>query len=556
MKLALVLLFGTASLFAASDWFARVEPVMSSAEKKLYRSLREAEKPAFEQGFWAGKRITQEDYMQRVAYIDETFGSGKTGSGANTDCGRVYLTLGKPNKITRLASSRTFFPLEIWYYSEAPSLNLHYELQLLFYQRNGTGEYRLYSPTLNTIRDLMNPQAATRGMFGVNDIITESDIRTRLTPSPAEDEVISAAIGVARGITGMGNAEILALVSSPAKSLSGNIKTRVSSRLIVDRPRLQTFQTVSELGTPQVDLLLDTPLQKTITLEVLAGTTTLSKQETSVQFPTRTQVRYEQRLDLLPGEYRLLFTIDGRSSIYPLTVAEPARSSLSQILIGDAIAQTRSDTPFYFGGMRIEPAELGNTAIVQTDVPGKLTWRLRQGISVLWSKNASTNGLAIQDLGEAKLAPGKYLLETSFGNETKRQSVQIGEKSEAGQILSQNVNLSMTERYRLLARQYLLRGKLDDARSMLNQAWQKDPNDLIQIDLSRIDVLSGRLDIARDTLTQVLARNSQSFEALTTLAYVEAQLQDYSVAANLYRQALTIQRSPVIEQALASLPAH
>ncbi len=107
----------------------------------------------------------------------------------------MYLTLGAPHRVTRLASSRIFFPIEIWYYDGAPALRLNYQLQFVFFQRNGAGDYKLYSPTLDTIRALLNPRASTRGMFPVNDIITESDIRGKLNPPPAEEEVIEAALG-------------------------------------------------------------------------------------------------------------------------------------------------------------------------------------------------------------------------------------------------------------------------------------------------------------------------------------------------------------------------
>src|SRR5258708_34168744 len=107
----------------------------------------------------------------------------------------MSLTLGAPYKVPRLASSRIFFPIEIWYYDGAPGPRLNSQLQFVFFQRNGAGDYKLYSPTLDTIRALLNPRASTRGMFPVNDIITESDIRGKLNPPPAEAEVIEAALG-------------------------------------------------------------------------------------------------------------------------------------------------------------------------------------------------------------------------------------------------------------------------------------------------------------------------------------------------------------------------
>src|SRR5260370_42576995 len=80
-------------------------------------------------------------------------------------------------------------------------------------------------------------------MFAVNDLITEGEIRTRLSPPPVEEEVLEAAVGVARGITGAGNDEILGLAMSPAAAIRGEIRTKVSSRLIfADRPKVFSFQ--------------------------------------------------------------------------------------------------------------------------------------------------------------------------------------------------------------------------------------------------------------------------------------------------------------------------
>src|SRR5258707_14594108 len=142
----------------ASDvWLKDVEPIISSEERKTYRNLSEEERQNFIEQFWLRRQINREEYGQRLDYIDNAFGSGRRLSGSRTDRGRVYLSLGAPTKFTRLASSRTFFPCEIWYYDTAPGAGMKSAIQLLFFQKSGTGEYRLYSPVMDTIRALMNP---------------------------------------------------------------------------------------------------------------------------------------------------------------------------------------------------------------------------------------------------------------------------------------------------------------------------------------------------------------------------------------------------------------
>lgn len=554
MKAAVaILLLAAWAQAETSAWLAHVEPVITSAEKKRYLSLSAAERRAFEDNFWIDKLVSQQEYERRLAYIDQMYGSGKTGSGANTDRGRVYLSLGPPNSVTRLPSSRILYPVEIWYYSGAENLGIHYEFHLLFYQRNGTGEYRLYSPDLNTIRDLLNPQSSTRGMFGPNDIITEADIRTQLTLPPAEDEVIEAAVGVARGITGVGNDEILGLVSSPWRALRNQPRTIVTSRLIAERPNLLAIQTASRFGAPQVDLLLETSLRQNVGLEVMSGTATVARNEITVRFPAARRVRYEHRLDLLPGEYRLLFTVDGHVYPYPLTVGAP--QAVGPIILGEASSEQRAQTPFSYEGTRLDPRDNGALAVIQLARPGTITWRLRKGFSTVWTvKTDAPAGFTTQTIGTPDLPEGLYDLEASVDGEVRRARVRVGGSAMLAGVISNNENLSPAERYRSIAHQWLVRGKLAESKVWLDRAWDAQPSDAVKIDLSRLQALTGHYDEARAGLKEVLARNAQNFEALAVLAYIESELQDYTVARDLYCRALVIQPSPALEHALAALP--
>ena len=115
------------------------------------------------------------------------------------------------------------------------------ELRLVFFQKNNQGLPQLFSPTLNTLRDLLVPQAGTAGLFSPNDSITEAGIRTKLTVGPAEDEVITAAVGVSDGIKYSGNDEILAKLTSPRLMLGKPQQTEVLSRLVAGSSRSYDF---------------------------------------------------------------------------------------------------------------------------------------------------------------------------------------------------------------------------------------------------------------------------------------------------------------------------
>ena len=540
---------------SAPDWLARVAPVMTATEKSAYLALRPETRAKFEADFWADKAITAGEYFKRIDYIDSAFGSNRSGSGANTDQGRVYLSLGPPTRVTRLPSSRVFVPLEIWYYDNVPGV-LNTELRLIFYRKNSMGFPALYSPTLATIRGLLLPQSSTRGLFGPNDSISESDIRRKLSLGPAEDEVISAAVSVAHGIKATGNDEILARILSPATMLGKPPLTEVRSRMVTSHPKLDVLQTVSPYGGSQVDLRLDTAAQEQIGLEVISDAATVYQNQLHLKFSQAEPILYTHRLDLLPGTYRLLFTVDGKVHPYAVEVSE--RPSMGQILRadwgGDVVGR---QTPLEFDGRQLDLKPDGRYAVVVLGQPGKVTWMIRRGMEVLWRSTSLGGPIAMVELPTTGFATGSYKLEAVADNDSRMTEFAVkpdGAARSNAAVVSYNANLAPASRLAFVGHQWLLRGKLAEARQCLQASLGKGGTEEAEIDLARADALSGNLDGARDRVRGVLAVRPNSFEALSVYAYVETQFQDYSVAADLYRRALAVQESPALRAALAKLP--
>jgi GWxTD domain-containing protein len=537
---------------AGSTWLDRVSPIISPAEKKNYLALQKPEDRArFEEDFWADKAISGEEYNQRLSYVDAKFGSSKPGSGANTDQGRVYLSLGAPNKITHLASSRIFVPMEIWYYDGVPGV-LNTELRLIFFQPRLAGLLHLYSPTTDTIRALLLPEAATRSMFGPNDGLTENDIRRQLMVPPAEDEVVSAAVNIATGIRFTGNDEILGKVSSPQAMLGRRQRTEVRSRLIVAHPALDVVETKSPYGGSQIDLSLETTLAKELDVEVLDDITTVCQNQLHLKFTRPRKVHYVHRLDLLPGAYRVLVTIDGKAWPYPLTVGQPAMGDIYRV---DRHTESGMK-PFEFNGEQLELNTAGRFAAVSIPQPGKVTWMLRRGGQVSWRSATSGQEIAIVELPATGIAPGSYLLEAVTGSDSRVTEVQLPSEDNIGSTaLSFNANLAPALRYASIGHQWLLRGNVEQARKSLQDSLSHGVTEQANVEPARADAVAGKLDEARDRVKSILAANPNNFEALATFAYIETGLQNYAVAAELYRRALTVQDSQAIRAALAKLPS-
>jgi hypothetical protein len=172
-------------------------------------------------------------------------------------------------------------------------------------------------------------------MFGPNDSLTEAEIRNKLQVSPAEDEVVSAAVNVAAGIRYMGNDEIIGKVSSPAYMLGLPIKAEVKSRFIVAHPQLDIVEAPSHYGGSQVDFGLDVTAQNKVDVEIAEGDLTVYQNHLTLKFSEPASIRYTHRLDLLPGAYRVIFDVDGTH--FPYNVTVPEHLAMGDILRAKAI---------------------------------------------------------------------------------------------------------------------------------------------------------------------------------------------------------------------------
>ena len=75
----------------------------------------------FLEQFWVNKNPLNpqkawETYAQEVMTVDSAFGGCRSGHGADTDQGYVYLKYGRPNTIVSRLYSTDYYPYEIWHY--------------------------------------------------------------------------------------------------------------------------------------------------------------------------------------------------------------------------------------------------------------------------------------------------------------------------------------------------------------------------------------------------------------------------------------------------------
>jgi len=104
----------------------------------------------------------KEEFYQRIAFANSRFSVGSGTDGWRTDRGHIYITLGAPQSKQIYRGAGNLRAFEIWFYANA-SPALPTAFYVLFYDRNSTGDYVIYSPYND------GPDKLTTGVEAIND---------------------------------------------------------------------------------------------------------------------------------------------------------------------------------------------------------------------------------------------------------------------------------------------------------------------------------------------------------------------------------------------------
>jgi GWxTD domain-containing protein len=143
--------------------------IISPLEKEVFLQLQtDRERELFIEAFWKQRDPTsgtpenefKEEHYRRIDYANYHFGRNAPGPGWKTDRGRIYIILGEPRGIDRYTGETQVWNTEVWFYQGLTQYGLPSGFNLVFFQKDGVGEYRLYSPSSD------GPQALLTSYFG------------------------------------------------------------------------------------------------------------------------------------------------------------------------------------------------------------------------------------------------------------------------------------------------------------------------------------------------------------------------------------------------------
>ena len=180
------------------EWLDEHRVIITAAELDVFLRLEsEVQYEEFLKRFWLARDTSpgtpkneyQEMYRERLEYVEFHFGRGTPRKGRRTDRGRMYLLLGAPLSIASWPNTQLAYPVDIWWYQTNPKLGIPPYFSLAFFKRRGIGEYRLYSPLVDTPLALLNP-AGESYMRGLEARLRDG--ATRVTAHAADGEVGAA----------------------------------------------------------------------------------------------------------------------------------------------------------------------------------------------------------------------------------------------------------------------------------------------------------------------------------------------------------------------------
>jgi GWxTD domain-containing protein len=137
------------------DWLKLVTYIINDKEKDVFLRLdNDRDRDVFIAAFWKMRDPTpgtpeneyKDEHLKRFTEADKKFRRSSARAGWMTDMGRMYIILGPPISIERFDGDDEIYPAEIWSYYGEPGKGLPTHFSLVFFQKGGAGEYKLYDP--------------------------------------------------------------------------------------------------------------------------------------------------------------------------------------------------------------------------------------------------------------------------------------------------------------------------------------------------------------------------------------------------------------------------
>lgn len=413
---------------AHRKWIEEEVPyIITDREKEVFLSLsNEEERDRFIDAFWARRdpnpatpvNELKEEHDRRIEHANQFLGRETFRPGWRTDRGRYYILLGEPKIVQRFSGKNEIVDSELWFYQGMGEKGLPDSFYLLFFQRNGVGEFELYHPIGDGPTHLFR---GTQLVLPDTDNVTAVEYLEQISPDLAHASLSFDAGQPPDYMTGRASFATDALLARIEESPKRAIRTdyldaylRYGNRVAADYsfnfvPSRSTFgllagpgattlvQYVLELDPENFGLASDedkkkyyTTLDVTVEVRDPEGRVVLANDRADYLELSAAQVReierypvaYQDDFPLVPGRFTVSVILRNRA-LKRYTVAEtaltvPDLKTTAPALLGPILAHraerlspsqvmdAREVRTFQVGRLRLDPVADGVFAIGDT----------------------------------------------------------------------------------------------------------------------------------------------------------------------------------------------
>ena len=374
--------------------------IISDDEKKVFQSLTtDEDRDKFIRRFWDVRDPTpgteeneyKDEHYKRIEFANQMFHTDWMKEGWRTDRGKVYIILGPPKtRGYHSSGGGDMYPSELWFYSsDEPALPPFFNV--LFYQRDGVGEYRLYSPYVDGPTKLVrtsgtenNPRGAYQRLLQYNYELARASL-TLIPSEPAEVGMPTlSSDGMLMKIINLANDKF----HKQRIEERGRLREEVRVRISFDVPALEVavFPLRDAGGEAVIHYSLQIPEPKNFTLgqleskyyaSVEAQVRVLNGEKKEIYQVTRDasanydeatyevvraqQLHFDDRIPVVAGDYQLEFTLlnkldhvfyRGVASVRVEPANSPALAVGPPVVVQRCLGARDPDEAFNFGGSR------------------------------------------------------------------------------------------------------------------------------------------------------------------------------------------------------------
>jgi len=174
------------------EWLNLVAYHIQPVEKDVFMKLTtDRDRDIFVDTFWKQRDPTpgtpeneyRDELVKRFKYCNQFYGRGTTREGWKTDMGRIHMILGPPASVEHFEATIGLVPCYSWSFYGDARRDLPPQFYLLFYQRGGVGEFKLYDPVTDGPSRLLLDQKKIEDPF---DYSTLYEMIMEIAPTLAE----------------------------------------------------------------------------------------------------------------------------------------------------------------------------------------------------------------------------------------------------------------------------------------------------------------------------------------------------------------------------------